>query len=402
MNPKILMFGWEFPPFNSGGLGTACYGLARSLYDKNAHVTFVLPVKIDVSVPFAKIVFANVEKVSSTQTGVMSGYITSHEYSLLKLREKVGDFYGETLLDEVLEYAAKAINIAKEEKPDIIHAHDWLSFPAGLEAKKATGKPLVLHVHATEFDRTGGQGVNQNVYEIERTAMEQADGIITVSNFTKEKVIKNYGISPDKITVVHNGIDFRDYVQLPPRLEELKGKGGQKIVLFAGRITIQKGPEYFVRAAKKVLEYNPDTLFVVAGSGDMQRQMMEETAFLGIGDRVIFTGFLRDDDLHALYQAADLYVMPSVSEPFGIAPLEAIANGTPVIISKQSGVSEVLTHALKVDFWDVDELANKIIGVLQHEPLMDTLREESQKEVGGITWDTAAKKVLNIYKKFFS
>lgn len=394
------MFGWEFPPFNSGGLGTACFGLTRALSDEGADVTFVLPRKLDISVPFAKIRFADIAKDIRADVSILSGYITSQEYLFLRSKG-AGMFYGGTLIEEVMHYASKAKDIALDERPDVIHAHDWLSFLAGIEAKKATGKPLVLHMHATEFDRTGGQGVNQNVYDIERYAMEEADGVITVSNFTKEKIIRHYGIPAGKIAVVHNGIAESDYHSLPPILEEIKKGGGQKIVLFAGRITIQKGPEYFVRAAKKVLEHYPDVLFIVAGSGDMRNQMMREAAYLGIGDKLIFTGFLRDDDLNALYQAADLFVMPSVSEPFGIAPLEAIANGTPVIISKQSGVSEVLSHALKVDFWDVDEMANKILAVLMHPPLQTTLREESRKEVKKVSWKAAARKVLDFYEKFF-
>lgn len=397
-NPKILMFGWEFPPYNSGGLGTACFGLTRALADENTQVTFVLPREVDISVSFAKIVFAAPAK-TQREKEMISGYITSTEYSLL--REKLSSFYGGTLLEEVMHYASKAKNIALAENPDVIHAHDWLSFLAGLEAKRVTGKPLILHMHATEFDRTGGQGVNQDVYEIEKRAMNEADGIIAVSNFTKEKIVQHYGIVSEKITVVHNGIDESDYCTLTPRLKEIKTEGAQKIVLFAGRITIQKGPEYFVQAAKKVLEYYPNVLFVVSGSGDMQRQMMEEAAGLGVGDKIIFTGWLRGDDLNALYQAADLYVMPSVSEPFGIIPLESIVNGTPVIISKQTGVSEVLSHALKVDFWDIDEMANKILGVLQNESLRKTLLNESQKEVKKITWKSAAKKVLGVYKKVF-
>lgn len=398
--PKILMFGWEFPPHNSGGLGTACFGLTRALSRENAEVLFVLPRKIDVDVSFARIIFADENSANTECKKVFSGYITGTEYSLLK--DNLPDFYGNTLMEEVLHYASLAGGIAKLENPNIIHAHDWLSFPAGLEAKKAVNKPLILHVHATEFDRTGGQGVNQYVYEIEKSAMNEADGIIAVSNFTKEKIIQHYCISPDKITVIHNGVDEEDYHQLPARLEEIKKVAGQKIVLFAGRITIQKGPEYFVRAAKKVLEYYPDVLFVVSGSGDMQQQMMNEVSFLGIGDKVIFTGWLRGDDLSALYQAADLYVMPSVSEPFGIIPLESIVNGTPVIVSKQTGVSEVLTHALKVDFWDIDEMANKILGVLQNKVLETTMQEESRKEVKKLNWKSSAKKVIDIYKKFLN
>lgn len=397
------MFGWEFPPYNSGGLGTACFGLTRALSScENTDITFVLPKKVNVSSNLIKIIFADTTAVlSSEDVSILSGYITSNEYLSKKDEVTVG-LYGATLLQEVKHYAERAKEIARDEDFDVIHAHDWLSFLAGIEAKKISGKPLILHVHATEFDRTGGQGVNQDVYDIEKYAMEQADGIIAVSNFTKNKIIEYYNVDSGKITVVHNGVDRADFRELPARLESIKKEGKQKIVLFVGRITIQKGPEYFVRAAKKVLEYYPNVLFVVAGSGDMQYQMMDEVADLGIGDKVIFTGFLRGDDLTALYQAADLYVMPSVSEPFGIIPLETIVNGTPVIVSKQTGVSEVLTHALKVDFWDVDEMANKILGVLQNDSLQKTLQEESLKEVEKLDWMASAKKVLNVYKRFFN
>ncbi len=396
------MFGWEFPPYNSGGLGTACFGLTRALSScENTDIIFVLPKKVNVSSDLIKIIFADTSTIlSGEDISILSGYITSDEY-LVKRNDVTVGLYGATLLQEVKHYANRAREIARNEDFDIIHAHDWLSFLAGIEAKKISGKPLILHVHATEFDRTGGQGVNQDVYDIEKYAMGEADEIIAVSNFTKEKIIEHYGINPNKITVVHNGVDVSDYKELPPILESIKKEGKHKIVLFVGRITVQKGPEYFVRAAKKVLEYYPDALFVVAGSGDMQYQMMDEVASLGIGDKMIFTGFLRGDDLTSLYQAADLYVMPSVSEPFGIIPLETIANGTPVIVSKQTGVSEVLTHALKVDFWDIDEMANKILGVLQNDSLQKTLKEESFKEVEKLNWTASAKKVLNVYKRFF-
>jgi len=399
MKLKILMFGWEFPPFNSGGLGTACFGLTRALAGSDVDVTFVLPKKIAVNPKFVRIIFADISVVSGKDSKLFSGYITSEEY--LWRRKEAEGFYGSTLLEEVRQYAQKAKSIAMNENFDIIHAHDWLSFLAGMEAKKISGKPLILHMHATEFDRTGGQGVNQNVYDIEKYAMEKADRIIAVSNFTKEKIVKHYSIDWGKIDVIHNGVDEVDFPKLPPRLEKIKKEGRQKVILYTGRITIQKGVEYFIQAAKKVLEYYPNALFVISGSGDMQYQMIEEAARLGVGDNVIFTGWLTSDDLNALYQAADLYVMPSVSEPFGIGPLEAIVNGAPVIISKQTGVSEVLTHALKVDFWDVDEMANKILYVLQNESLRKTLKEKSRKEIEKLTWENAANKVLNVYKKIF-
>ncbi len=395
---RVLMFGWEFPPHNSGGLGTACFGLTRALAARKIEVIFVLPKKVGVNISFAKMVFADERHVKFYEVeSTLMPYVTSEVY--VRERDKVfQDIYGKTLLAEVHRYAFRAREIAKKEHFDVIHAHDWLSYLAGIEAKKVSGKPLILHMHATEFDRTGGQGVNQEVYNIERTAMKQADGIIAVSNFTKQKIIEHYGIPEWKIEVVHNGIDECDYENIPERLQEIK-KAGQKIVLFAGRITIQKGPEYFIRAAKRVLDYKQNVIFLVAGSGDMERQMMLEAAYLGISDRVIFVGFLRGEDLNAVYKAADLFVMPSVSEPFGITPLESIIAGAPVLISKQSGVSEVLTHALKADFWDIEDMANKILGVISHRSLSDTLWSNSREEIKKVTWDAASKKCIDYYQK---
>ncbi len=392
------MFGWEFPPHNSGGLGTACFGLTRALANRNIEVLFVLPKKVGVSAGFMNILFADTRKVKFLEIETpIKPYVTSEGYAYE--RDKVlSDIYGNTLMQEVLRYALRARDIAKKETFDVIHAHDWLSFLAGIEAKKISGKPLILHMHATEFDRTGGQGVNQDVYNIERDAMNYADGIIAVSNFTKEKIVQRYGIPASKIEVVHNGIDECDYQNIPNRLLGLK-KAGAKVVLFAGRITIQKGPEYFIRAAKRVLEMNPNVLFLVAGSGDMERQMMLEAASLGVSNHVMFVGFLRGDDLNAAYKAADLFVMPSVSEPFGITPLESIIAGAPVLISKQSGVSEVLTHALKADFWDTEDMANKILGVISHRSLWQTLWGNSREEVKKINWDKASRKCIDYYEK---
>ena len=392
------MFGWEFPPHNSGGLGTACFGLTRALAKRRVEVLFVLPKKVGVSSDFVNILFADTRKVKFLEVeSSLKPYVTSEGY--LRERDKtLSDIYGNTLMQEVRRYALRAREIAKKERFDIIHAHDWLSFLAGVEAKKVSGKPLILHMHATEFDRTGGQGVNQDVYNIEREAMNYADGIIAVSNFTKQKIVEHYGIPADKIEVVHNGIDECDYTSIPDRLSELKN-AGQKIVLFAGRITIQKGPEYFIRAAKRVLDMKQNVLFLIAGSGDMERQMMLEAATLGISDHVVFVGFLRGDDLNAVYRAADLFVMPSVSEPFGITPLESIIAGTPVLISKQSGVAEVLTHALKADFWDTEDMANKILGVVSHHSLWETLWGNSREEVKKVTWDAASRKCIDYYER---
>lgn len=395
------MFGWEFPPYNSGGLGTACFGLSRALVQQNIDLTFVLPKRFGIRARDMKIVFADDHEIKIQEiNSLLYPYVTSEDYILD--RERVaGDIYGRTLLEEVERYARAARKIAKREKFDIIHAHDWLSFLAGIEAKKVSGKPLVVHVHATEFDRTGGQSINRNVYEIERRGLHMADKIISVSNRTKEKIIHHYGIPPGKIEVVYNGIDESEYRKLGDRLAEFKYKN-KKIVLYAGRITIQKGPEYFIRAARRVLDYYPDVIFVVAGSGDMEHQVMMEAASLGISDKVFFTGFLRGDDLNAVYQAADLYVMPSVSEPFGITPLEALVNETPVLISKQSGVSEVLTHALKSDFWDTEDMANKIISVLNHPSLKETLRDNGKRDASKLSWQEAAHTCIDLYTRMLS
>jgi glycosyltransferase involved in cell wall biosynthesis len=290
--------------------------------------------------------------------------------------------------------------IAKEEDFDIIYAHDWLSFGAGVEAKYATGKPLIVHVHATEFDRCGGPNVNQHVYNVEKWGMMEADRVIAVSELTRQIIIKEYGISPDKVRVVHNGIDDSTKPSGAgwKRMRSLK-QSGYKIVLFLGRITIQKGPDYFVRAAKRVLERNPKVMFVVSGSGDMEESMMKLAADLQISQNVLFTGFLSGGDRHEMYTSSDLFVMPSISEPFGITPLEAMKLGTPVLISKQSGVSEIVQHAMKIDFWDVDEMANKILAVVGYPGLKETLSDYAREEADKITWADAAKKVDGIVRE---
>jgi len=397
MNLSVLMFGWEFPPYNSGGLGTACEGLTRALSDKGVKTIFVLPKKVGVNADFLDFRFANLQNVKFKPVpGLLYPYLTPEGY-LKELASGGNDIYGLSLLEEVRLYALRARAIAKREKFDVIHAHDWLTYPAGIMTQEVSNKPLVAHVHATEFDRGGGQGVNSDVYQIERMGIHRADKIIAVSNYTRNKLINFYGADPDKVAVVYNGIDETDQRALPGMLAEVK-RMGDKIVLFAGRITLQKGPEYFIRAAKKVLEVNPKVRFVVAGSGDMERQVMMEAAYLGISDKILFAGFLRGDELNAAYQAADLYVLPSVSEPFGITPLEAIMNGTPVLLSKQSGVSEVISHALKVDFWDIDDMAHKILSVLAHEPLKSTLSQHSREEIRRLTWSAAAHACIQIYQ----
>lgn len=400
MKPRILMFGWEFPPFNSGGLGVACQGLTKSLSERGFKVTFVMPRRLAVSSPHARMIFAeNPDVKIRSVNSVLEPYMTSKSY----LRDRVvqGDtIYGRDLFEEVERYKMMGADIAKEEEFDIIYAHDWLSFGAGVEAKYATGKPLIVHVHATEFDRCGGPNVNQHVYNVEKWGMQEADRVIAVSELTRQIIIKEYGIPPEKVRVVHNGIDesTKPVGAGWKRMRSLRASG-YKVVLFLGRITIQKGPDYFIRAAARVLEHNPKVMFVVSGSGDMEESVMKLAAQLNISQNVLFTGFLSGGDRHEMYTSSDLFVMPSISEPFGITPLEAMKLGTPVLISKQSGVSEVVQHALKIDFWDVDEMANKILAVVGNPGLKETLSEYARDEADKITWADAAKKVDGIVRE---
>ncbi|MCH2161131.1 MAG: glycosyltransferase family 4 protein, partial [Phycisphaerales bacterium] len=298
--------------------------------------------------------------------------------------------YGGDLVGQANGYAKFCVDVAKRVEFDVIHAHDWLTYPAGLAVARLSGRPLVVHVHSTEFDRSG-EHVNQPVYNIERRGMRSAVRVVAVSELTKKICVNRYGISPDKIDVVYNGVDFETSNISPIETKD-------KIVLFFGRITMQKGPEYFLQAAKRVLEVENDVKFVVAGSGDLAAMMIEMAAEMGIGHKVLFTGFLRGKDIARVFSLADLYVMPSVSEPFGIAPLEAMSHDVPALISKSSGVSEVLSHALKVDFWDVDEMANKIVAVLRHAPLRKALRDNGRFEVRALTWDGAATRCAKVYE----
>ena len=413
--PVVLMYGWEFPPYNSGGLGVACYGLSRALSRKKVKITFVLPQKIPLSDNFMRIIFAqdyakySIEQKNSLKTKgfLLYPYITQEDYQqqYQKQKQKKGNiFFAPDLYSEVQRYALNAQNIARQEEFDVIHAHDWLSFLAGIKSKEVSGKPLIIHVHSTEFDRTGNRGVNQLVWEIEKEGMEKADKIIAVSGLIKKNLIQNYAVPQEKIEVVYNGIEEEDYTQDFGKnisLEKLK-KAGNKIVLFLGRLTIQKGPDYFIEAAKIVLDYDSQVIFLVAGSGDMEKQMIDKVARLGISDKVIFTGFLRGKEWSQVFKGADMFIMPSVSEPFGLVALEAMMSGTPVLISKQSGASEVAKNVLKTDFWDVNEMANKILTTLHSQGIQKTLKKEGFKEVKNINWRQAADRCIAIYKQLKS
>ena len=404
---KVLMFGWEFPPIKSGGLGTACYDLTKGLSHQGIDVTFVMPNAPEgTDSKFVKLVGANnfakkikIRKISSILSPYQS--FSSYDEALkhmklsAKLKTNSNDIYGQDLYTEVLRYSLAANEIAEEEQCDVIHVHDWMTYQAGINAKKISGKPLVAHIHATEFDRTGGNP-NQIISHLEYNGLLEADIIIANSNFTKNNVIKHYGINPAKIEVVHWGIDPDNPHYCANQKSPFRD---EKVVLFLGRITLQKGPDYFIEAANNVLKYVPNTKFVVAGSGDMFERMINRADELGILDRFVFTGFLNGEDVHKAFQMADLYVMPSVSEPFGLVALESLKNGTPILISKQSGVSEVVNHALKVDFWDIGEMTNKIVNVLNYPELLDELKDNSTREIEHFNLDVPAQKTREIYEK---
>jgi glycosyltransferase involved in cell wall biosynthesis len=511
---RVLMLGWEFPPFIAGGLGVACYGLTKALDRLGHQVVFILPKPIDRAraqgqtqhltmlgpfalagaaggpgfgglplgaegsagefgtafgalgaggaAPFAHARFlaipasfahpypnfagSDASQSAGTQRGnlrarsmvggvealaeggdaggdegdtdgeagsqvagalakaaeasnTMGSAVTAHTHAATATTRGffggsgAGAGYGNDLVGDSERYARLCVALTRREQFDVIHAHDWLTFPAGVALARVTGRPLIVHVHSTEFDRSGSN-VNQRVYDIERMGMHAATRVLCVSGLTKNICMRRYGVPSDKIDVVYNGLDREAHQPMQgQRIEST-----DKIVLFLGRITMQKGPEYFISAAKRVLEKVPDAKFVLAGSGDMALRMIDLAASLGIGGKVLFTGFLRGGDIERVFKMADCYVMPSVSEPFGIAALEAISHDVPVILSRTSGASEVLQHVLKVDFWDIDDMANKIVAVLRHPPLSSTLRQHGQMELQRLTWDDAARKCVESYE----
>jgi glycosyltransferase involved in cell wall biosynthesis len=424
---KVLMFGWEFPPHISGGLGTACYGLTKGMSKiDDLQVIFVVPKAYgDEDQESIELVGAGNIPLRVTKIDFHSGYIKNleylevgsnlipytspEEYFKLVEQKKLGKFrfietddqghvqftgkYGASLYNEIYYYSIVAEQIAATYDFDIIHAHDWLTYPAGIAAKRVSGKPLVVHVHATDFDRSGGS-VNPLVYQIEKEGLDNADRAITVSNLTRDIVINKYGQPADKVTTVYNAVEPNHN----HKVNEHKGID-EKVVTFLGRITLQKGPEYFIEAAYKVIKRMDNVRFVMAGSGDMMNKMIERAALLGIMDKFHFTGFLKGDDVFKMFNHSDLYIMPSISEPFGISPLEAMQSGVPVIISKQSGVSEILKHAIKIDFWDIDKMANAIYAILNYPSLANMISDNGRNEANNLRWEESAKQVHNIYSE---
>ena len=423
------MFGWEFPPHIAGGLGTACYGMTRGLARNGVEVVFVMPRAYgDEDQRFVRVVNASdvetigtrdhefseelLEKVSFIHIDSnMLPYISPEEYAayhdefvrsgrthewtdVWKQRYTFSGKYGANLMEEVARYAVVAAQVARdlEGQFDVIHAHDWLTYYAGIAAKRVSGKPLVVHMHATEFDRSG-ENINRRVYAIEKAGMQAADRVIAVSELTRRIVIGKYGILADKVVTVHNAVRFGESEEAAPE-RAVK----DKVVTFLGRITYQKGPDYFVEAAAKVLQRVSDVRFVMAGSGDLMNHVVRRVAQLGIADRFHFTGFLKGGEVQRMFRLSDVYVMPSVSEPFGISPLEAMRSGVPVIISRQSGVAEVLDYAIKVNYWDVDALADAIYGLLTYPALGRMFASKGLEEVTGLKWTNAAAKIKTVYE----
>lgn len=429
------MFGWEFPPYISGGLGTACFGLTRHMSEQGMKILFVLPHikgktvqnstlellagnKLDLSEAKIRKIVRNKTLKFFLVDSPLRPYMTDSSYlskmeairsindQITEITRKIktvntvldlsGD-YGRDLVGEVTRYAQVGNYLGATEDFDIIHAHDWMTFPAGVEAKRISGKKLIIHIHATEFDRCGENG-NRQIIDVERYGMDNADRIIAVSHRTKKIIVEKYGQDPDKVTVIHNA------VLKETKLEHVRLRKGfnEKIVLFLGRVTMQKGPDYFVEAANLVLKNMQNVRFVMAGTGDMLPRMIERIAELRIQEHFHFTGFLRGVELESMFSMSDLYVMPSVSEPFGITPFEAMLYGVPVIISRQSGISEVLSHVITVDFWDIEKLASGIINVLSHPELSETLVEMGHHDLEKISWHHAARKVIELYKEILS
>ena len=411
------MFGWEFPPHILGGLGTASYGLTKGMHaNGNMDITFVIPKPWgDEERGFAQIIGAcntpvawrdvSREYVESRIGKFMDPQIyfdlRDHiyaDFNYMRLNDlgciEFSGRYPDNLIEEINNYSIVAGVIARTIPCDIIHSHDWLTYPAGIHAKNVTGKPLVIHVHATDFDRSRGN-VNPTVFAIEKDGMENADHIITVSDLTRRTVIEKYGMPPEKVTTVHNAVIplDKELLDLPRRTH------GEKVVTFLGRITMQKGPEYFVEAAAKVLKKNKNVRFVMAGSGDMMDDMIRLAAKRGIADKFHFPGFQRGKEVYEMLRDSDVYIMPSVSEPFGISPLEAMEMGVPSIISKQSGCAEILDNVIKTDYWDIDAMADAIHSIITNKALYNTLRDRGIEEIHGITWEKAGKKVIDIYDK---
>jgi glycosyltransferase involved in cell wall biosynthesis len=410
---KVLMLGWEFPPFFAGGAGIVCYELTKEMVKmEDISLTYVMPFGPDeVANQHLRVLLANKfkgKKISFKKVpSLLGAYMTeeSYEAEVQRLigsgKIKMGadntlNLYGGNLVEEVYNFAGRVSTIVDDEDFDVVHAHDWTTFPAAIRASEQMKKPLIVHMHITEFDKSGGEGADPHIYSIEKEGMEKADKIITISERVKQRIVESYHIDPAKIEIIyHAKIDVgpdKDF-----NFPKLKDKN--KLVLFAGRMTLQKGADYFIEMAKKVVDFYDNVIFVMIGTGDQMNQMIKRVARMGLQDKILFHGFYTRDEANKFFSMADVYVMPSVSEPFGLIPLEAMSKGTPTIISKQTGASEILNNVLKVDFWDTDQMANQIVSLLNHNELHNTMKKEGLSEVNKLTWDKPARRCVDIYRE---
>lgn len=391
---KVLMLGWELPPYNSGGLGTACYGLCKSLAKNNVDIEFIVPYKADHNIDFMTVTSAVLIGVNDIQKGGIA-------YDSSKYVFDGGDEVWLNIVDQHLLYEQAVLELAKSREFDIVHAHDWLTFRPALRLRERFGCPIILHVHSVESDRAGDKPGNPLIHEIEETALHLADRVIAVSEHTKKTIMRDYSLPPEAIEVVHNSMNVDELDPLDGEnvyryLDVMKEKG-YRVVTNVGRLTIQKGLPNLLEAISKVVEKVPKTLVLIVGSGDQQYELMEQAAKLGIGANVLFADFQRGKSWRDAFSIGDLFVLPSVTEPFGLTPLESIGYGTPALVSKQSGVSEVLNNALKVDYWDIDEMANQIASVLMNDALRDELETNSYREIEKMSWQQSADKLMSIY-----
>ncbi len=394
-----MMLGWELPPYNSGGLGTACYQLCKALSKKDIDIEFIVPYEADHGINFMKVTAATQQDV---ETFLLSG--NAYDSSYYELWEKVSkkNLTGLSLQDQVRMYEEAVASMVEDKEYDVVHAHDWLTFKAALRLKAAKNWPIILHVHSVESDRAGSKNGNPLVMELESISLHMADRVIAVSEHTKRCIHEDYGVPLDKIEVVHNSIDLADIEPLDSdnsyKYVDFMKSLGYRVVVSVGRLTVQKGLPNLLQAAAKVIEHAPKTLFVIVGSGEQYYELIEQAAGLNIGPNVLFTDFQRGKTWRDAFAIGDLFVMPSLSEPFGITPLESISYGTPALISKQSGVGEVLKNCLKVDYWDIDEMANQIANVMQSDALRDTLETNALAELDNLSWSNSGDKIMSLYR----
>lgn len=400
------MFGWEYPPIHLGGLGVACQGLVRGLLRQDVKVTLVLPhpngeaaKELDVLAPTPE----DLQRIVIRSQ--MHPYDTFCSYTERVQQIAQGgnnpQIYGKDLAQEIENYTAMSVELTKNIQPDIIHCHDWMTYEAGIRAARHHHKPLVAHIHATELDRTHFQP-NPWIYDREKRGFEQADRIIAVSNYTKNILVQHYGISPDKISVVHNGNMKPDLMYNDSLRSEFKRIHGGPMVLFLGRLTVQKGPNQFLDMAAEVHSQRPEVRFVMAGDGHMLGELVHRSHELGLQDVLSFAGKVSNEEAQKLFAQADCFVMPSLSEPFGLVALEAVAQGTPVVLSNQSGVGEVVSHAMKVDFWDTSKMADCVLTILRDDAMAKQLKAEAPHILNTLTWENQAQHVRSLYQQILS